>query len=64
MHMQKTFLKFGGSLCRRCFDRYYKVHLSHRDVRETEGVCSACGKEGRIVTGLKLGGRIKMLWKW
>ena len=64
MLMQKLEIRYGGHLCRRCLDRHYKVHLSHRDVREVEGTCPCCGKQGRLVTGLKLGGRIKMLGKW
>ena len=64
MLMQKIVVKYGGYLCRRCLDRHYKVHLSHRDVVETEGRCPCCGKEGRLVSGLKVGGRIKMLGKW
>ena len=64
MLMQKMVVKYGGYLCRRCMDRHYHVHLSHRDVIETEGRCPCCKQEGRLVTGLKHGGRIKMLWKW
>ena len=64
MLMQQIIVKYGGYLCRRCLDRYYGVHLSHRDVIETEGRCACCKKPGRLVSGLKLGGRIKMLGKW
>ena len=64
MLMQKTIVEYGGCLCRRCMDRRYKVHLSHRDVIEREGCCASCKKDGKLVTGLKLGGRIKMLGKW
>ncbi|MBR2697050.1 MAG: hypothetical protein IKE76_00510 [Clostridia bacterium] len=64
MLMQKNVVKYGGCLCRRCMDRHYNVHLSHRDVVEIEGVCPNCKKKGRLVSGLKLGGRIKMLGKW
>lgn len=64
MLMQKIVVKYGGYLCRRCMDRHYKVHLSHRDVVEVEGICPCCKKEGRLVLDLKLGGRIKMLGKW
>ena len=32
MHMQKL-----DHICRRCLDRHYKVHLSHRDVKEKSG---------------------------
>lgn len=65
MHMQKLELVYGGHICRRCLDRHYKVHLSHRDVRETAGTCPCCGKESRnLVVGLTLSGRLKMLGKW
>ena len=64
MVMQKILLEYGGYLCRRCLDRRYNVHLSHRDVRESEGTCACCKKDGRLVVNLKLGGRIKMLRKW
>ena len=64
MLLQKTIIEYGGFLCRRCFDRRYDVHLSHRDVVETEGNCACCKKAGRLVSGLKLGGRIKMIGKW
>ena len=39
MFLQKTQLEFGGPICRRCFDGRYKVHMSHRDVKEAEGTC-------------------------
>ncbi len=64
MLMQKSIVQYGGYLCRRCFDSHYKVHLSHRDVIETEGRCPCCQKEAKLVYGLKLGGRIKMIGKW
>ena len=64
MKMQKTVVEYGNHLCRRCFDRRYKVHMSHRDVKETEGICACCKKQGRLVIDLKLGGRFKMLGKW
>ena len=65
MHMQKLEVIYGGHICRRCLDRHYKVHLSHRDVREKSGMCPCCGKETtNLVVGLKLGGRLKMLGKW
>ena len=64
MHMQKAVVEYGGYLCRRCWDSRYKVHLSHRDVIETEGRCACCKKDGRLVSGLTLGGRINMLGKW
>ena len=64
MFMQAISMKYGGNICRRCFDRHYGVHLSHRDVVEKHGTCPSCGKEGRLVVGLKLGGRIKMMGKW
>ena len=64
MKMQKTVVEYGDFLCRRCFDRRYDVHLSHRDVKEMEGTCPCCKKQGRLVCDLKLGGRIKMLGKW
>lgn len=64
MLLQKMIVEYGGHLCRRCFDKRYKVHLSHRDVIEIEGVCPNCKRTGRLVSGLKLGGRIKMIGKW
>ena len=64
MLMQKLEVVYGGHLCRRCLDRHYKDHLAHRDVKETTGTCPCCGKEGKLVCGLKLGGRIKMCGKW
>ena len=64
MLMQKVIVRYGGYLCRRCFDRHYNVHLSHRDVVEIDGRCPCCNKKGRLVKDLNLGGRIKMLFKW
>lgn len=63
MKMQKTVIEYGGYLCRRCFDRRYDIHLSHRDVREIDGICPCCKKPGRLVADLKLGGKIKMIGK-
>lgn len=64
MKMQKTVVEYGDFLCRRCFDRRYNVHLSHRDVKETEGHCPCCKRDCRLVVDLKLGGRIKLFGKW
>ena len=65
LHMQKLEVIYGGHICRRCLDRHYKVHLSHRDVKEIAGNCPCCGKESlNLVVGLKIGGRLKMLGKW
>lgn len=64
MFLQKTQLEFGGPICRRCFDRRYGVHLAHRDVKEVPGTCPCCGKDGKLVVDLKLGGRLKMMGKW
>lgn len=54
MHMLKLEVIYGGHICRRCLDRHYKVHLSHRDVKEVAGTCPCCGKETTCVgiTGL------------
>jgi len=64
MKLQRTVVEYGDYLCRRCFDRRYDVHLSHRDVKEIPGHCPCCGRDGKVVVDLKLGGRVKMLGKW
>jgi len=64
MKLQRTIVEFGDHLCRRCFDARYKVHLSHRDVKEVPGTCPCCGKDGKLVVDLKLGVRLKMMGKW
>lgn len=64
MFLQKTHLEYGGHICRRCFDSRYGVHMSHRDVKEIEGTCPCCGKDGKLVVSLKFGGRVKMMGKW
>lgn len=55
---------YGGVICRRCLNRRYNVHLAHRDVREESNQdCACCRRVGRVVTGLTLSGRIKLLRK-
>ena len=63
--LKPVILEYGDYLCRRCMNRRYDVHLAHRDCRESPspGACPCCKKTGSVVTGLRLGGRIKLLRK-
>lgn len=64
LSLRPVILDYGAPLCRRCLNRRYGVHLAHRDCREVPNrECPCCRKSGSVVTGLRLGGRIKLLWK-
>lgn len=63
LNLKPVILEYGDYICRRCLDRRYAVHLAHRDVVEAEGTCPCCKQAAKLVTDLKLGGRLKMLRK-
>ncbi len=65
LSLRPVLLEYGDYLCRRCLNRRYEVHLAHRDCRESPSPhpCPCCKKTGSVVTGLRMGGHIKLLRK-
>lgn len=61
-----VFQNAGGNVCRRCINRKYHANLKKRDCVYGigyPGVCGGCGTVQNIVTGLRLSGKIKLLFK-
>ena len=60
------FQSAGGDLCRRCINRKYHTNLKRTDCLYGIGypcVCGSCGEVRNIVTGLRLRGKIKLLFR-
>ena len=58
--------RFGGEICRRCINAAYRAHLTPQDCRygyPYPSRCFRCGEVHNIVTGLRLSGRLKLLFK-
>ena len=58
-------LKYGR-MCRTCINQHYNVKLNRKDCIYNEpypALCEGCGNMKYIVMGLRLMGKIKMLFK-
>ena len=55
----------GGSVCRRCINRKYRVKLEPSDCiyGMYPSPCAVCGDVHNIVIGLRTGGKMKLLFK-
>ena len=63
---QDVFNKLGKTVCRRCINREFGVDLNPEDCTYENPfpeLCSNCGEIRNIVTGLRLRGKIKLLFK-
>ena len=60
------FQSAGGDICRRCINRKHHANLKRSDCLYGIGypcVCTSCGEVRNIVTGLRLRGKIKLLFR-
>ena len=58
--------RFGGSICRQCINKTYRVHLLHTDLKYEliyPVQCPACGEMKNIPAGFRFGGFMKLLYK-
>lgn len=58
--------KYGSNICRKCINQEYGTDLRPFDCEYANpfpSLCVCCGEPKNIVTGLKLTGRLKLLWK-
>lgn len=63
---QDIFNRLGKTICRRCINREYGVELKPEDCVYDipfPARCRNCGEMRNIVTGLRLRGKMKLLFK-
>ncbi len=64
--IKKIKKRFGGCVCRQCINKTYKLHLIHQNCiygLMYPAQCPNCMEMKNIVTGLKLSGFFKLLFK-
>ncbi len=63
--MNKIYRELGDFPCRRCINKKFDVRLEPKDCiyLENEDYCSYCKNIRHIVVGLKMSGKIKMMFK-
>ena len=57
---------YGGNVCRQCINKTYSIHLLHTDCVYGfmyPAKCACCREMKNIVTGMKLSGVFKSLFK-
>ena len=66
MTEKAVFQNAGGDICRRCINRKYHTNLKRSDCLygiPFPRVCTSCGAVQNIVTGLRMSGKIKLLFR-
>ncbi len=64
--MKKIKKLYGGNICRQCINKTYKTHLVHTNCQYDQiyaSLCPRCNEMKNIVTGFKLSGFLKLLFK-
>ena len=65
--IDKIHLELGSKVCRRCINQQYHADLLPRDCLYEAGEyvqpCSSCHGMHHIVSGFRLSGRLKLLFK-